>query len=237
MNTYDSGTLSRPVDKVAITNAFLRSIYNWMILGLGITAAISYLLTYTAFNSFLFTQAGFYTCIACIVAELILVFTLSLRIQKLSATTATAMFLAYSALNGISLSFIIIMYQSASVVQAFLTAAGMFGAMSIYGLTTKRDLSSIGSFCMMGVFGLIIAMVLNMFFQSNMMSMLISGVAVLLFLGITAYDTQLFKQMGESIPQDDAVAVRRGTIIGALNLYLDFINLFIHLLRLIGDRR
>ena len=113
----------------------------------------------------------------------------------------------------------------------------MFGAISLYGLTTKRDLASLGSFCMMGLFGLIIAMVVNIFVGSSMLAFGISAIGVLIFVGLTAYDTQFLKEMGENIPQDDATAVRRGVIMGALKLYLDFINLFIMLLRLIGDRR
>ncbi|MDL2216776.1 Bax inhibitor-1/YccA family protein [Desulfovibrio sp. OttesenSCG-928-M14] len=237
MDINNTGALRTPVSRVEVTNAFLRSVYNWMAFGLGITAVISFFLTYTSLGAFLFTPQGVYLGLGCIVAELVLVFVLSLRIQKLSAQTATLMFLAYSALNGVSLSFVLIAYEVGSVATAFITCTGMFAAMSFYGLVTKRDLTSMGSFLSMGLIGLIIAMVVNMFLGSSTMDFIISLVGVGLFLGLTAYDTQFLKEMGESVPQNDATAVRRGVIIGALKLYLDFINLFIMLLRLIGDRR
>lgn len=234
---HNTATLPRPVSRVEATNAYLRSVYNWMAAGLALTAAISFALTYTSLNSLLLTQTGVYVGIGCIIAELILVFVLSLRIDKLSAPTATLMFLAYSALNGVSLSFVLMAYEVGSVATAFLTATGMFAGMSLYGLTTKRDLSSMGSLLTMGLIGLIIAMIVNMFLASTMMDFVISIAGVGIFLGLTAYDTQYLKQMGESAPYDDAVAIRRGVILGALKLYLDFINLFIMLLRLLGDRR
>lgn len=243
MDMNNTGTLQQPISRVAITNAFLRSVYNWMALGLGLTAVISFALTYTSLNTFFFTSTGQITShgsiigFGSIIAELVLVFVLSLRIQKLSAQAATTMFLVYSALNGISLSFVLYAYSVGSVVQAFITATGMFAAMSLYGLYTKRDLTGMGSLLTMGLFGLIIAMIVNMFLGSSQMDWIISIVGVLIFLGLTAYDTQFLKEMGESVPHDDVVAVRRGTIIGALRLYLDFINLFLMLLRLFGGNR
>lgn len=237
MEMNNTGTLRRPVSRVEVTNAFLRSVYNWMAAGLGLTALISVALTYTSLGAFLFTPQGVYIGFGCIIAELVLVFMLSLRIQKLSAQAATMMFMGYSALNGVSISFVLAAYTASSVAGAFITCTGMFAGMSLYGLVTKRDLTSLGSFLSMGVIGLLIAMVVNMFLGSTMMDLIISVVGVGLFLGLTAYDTQFLKEMGESVPQNDATAVRRGTIIGALKLYLDFINLFIMLLRLMGDRR
>lgn len=243
MDMNNTGAMRQPISKVAITNAFLRSVYNWMALGLGLTAVISFAITYTSLGFFFFTPTGQITShgsivgFGCIIAELALVFILSLRIQKLSAQTATTMFLVYSALNGISLSFVLSAYNVGSVAQAFITATGMFAAMSLYGLFTKRDLSGMGSLLTMGLFGLIIAMVVNMFLGSSQMDWIITIVGILLFLGLTAYDTQFIKEMGESAPQDDATAIRRGTIIGALKLYLDFLNLFLMLLRLFGGNR
>lgn len=237
MNTQGSATLPRSAGRVEVTNAFLRSVYNWMALGLGLTAVISFALTYTSLNTFLFTQQGIYVGIGCIILELALVFFLSFRINKLSGGAATSLFMLYSALNGVSLSFVLIMYQVGSVAQAFIACTGMFAAMSLYGLFTKRDLAGWGSFLFMGLIGVIIAMIVNMFMQSSMMTFAISLVGVGIFLGLTAYDTQLLKEMGESTPTDNPVAVRRATIMGALRLYLDFINLFMMLLRLLGDRR
>lgn len=241
MNMNNSGTLQQPISRAAITNAFLRSVYNWMALGLGLTAVISFAITYTSLGYFFFSPSGITPMgsvvgFGSIIAELVLVFVLSLRIQKLSASTATVMFLAYSALNGISLSFVLAAYSIGSVTQAFITATCMFAAMSLYGLLTKRDLSGMGGILTMGVIGLLIAMVVNMFLGSSQMDWIISIIGVVLFCGLTAYDTQFLKEMGESVPHDDATAVRRGTIIGALKLYLDFINLFLMLLRLMGNR-
>lgn len=242
MNMHNSGTLRQPISRAAITNAFLRSVYNWMALGLGLTAVISCAITYTSVGYFFFdfrggiTPMGSVVGFGSIIAELVLVFVLSLRIQKLSASTATAMFLAYSALNGISLSFVLAAYSVGSVAQAFITATCMFAAMSLYGLFTKRDLSGMGGILTMGVIGLLIAMVVNLFLGSSQMDWIISIIGVVLFCGLTAYDTQFLKEMGETVPHDDATAVRRGTIIGALKLYLDFINLFLMLLRLMGNR-
>lgn len=235
----NNGSISarRPMTDVTVMNAFLRSVYNWMALGLGITAVLAYILTYTSFNSLLRTpQAGTIGIIG-IVVELGLVFYLSLRINKLSATAASGIFLAYSALNGFTLSFLLMAYTQSSVAQAFITAAGMFAGMSVYGLYTKKDLAGWGGFLFMALIGLLVAMLVNLFLGSTMVEMLISFAGVAIFLGLTAYDTQLLKEMGESVPHDDKLAVHRGTILGALRLYLDFINLFIMLLRLVGDRR
>ncbi len=230
-------TAPRSLSRAGVTNAFLRSVYNWMGLGLGVTAVLASLLTYTDLKYLLLTETGFIAGIVAMVVEVGLVFYLSARINKLSGAAASGIFLLYSALNGITLSFILIQYQEASVATAFITAAGMFGAMSLYGLITKRDLANWGSFLFMGLIGLIIAMVVNIFLGSSLLSLGISVIGVFIFLGLTAYDTQLLREMGESVPYDDTEAVRRGTIIGALRLYLDFINLFIMLLRLVGDRR
>jgi hypothetical protein len=171
-----------------------------------------------------------------LIAEVGLVFYLSARIQKISGGAATSLFLIYSALNGVTLSILLMAYTTAALFKAFFTAAGMFGAMSIYGYVTKKDLTSWGSFLFMGLIGVFIAMLVNMFLQSAVMDFVISGIGVIVFLGLTAYDTQKLKTMGETAPMDDATVVRRGTIMGALMLYLDFINLFIMLLRLFGGR-
>jgi FtsH-binding integral membrane protein len=155
----------------------------------------------------------------------------------MSAGTATTLFMVYSALNGVVLSSVLIVYATASVFQAFVTAAAMFGAMTVYGMTTKRDLTSMGSFMFMGLIGILIASVVNIFLGSSMMELVISAIGVIVFTGLTAYDSQQLRQMGETAPMDDPVAIRRGTILGALRLYLDFINLFLMLLRLFGGAR
>ena len=235
----------RPTDVIStssraeVTNAFMRGVYVWMAIGLLVTAGFAYATLTVPSLAYLVLPIGGSSGIymGLLIAELILVFVLSASIHKLSSFTATAMFLVYSALNGMTLSAIMLIYTSSSVFTAFLTAAGMFGALSVYGLVTKRDLTGMGSFMAMGLFGLIIAMVVNMFLGSSKLDLGISIIGVLVFLGLTAYDTQAIRNMGESAPMDDALAIRRGSIMGALKLYLDFINIFLMLLRLFGDRR
>jgi FtsH-binding integral membrane protein len=230
----------RPVDVIVsraeTVNAFMRGVYLWMGVGLGLTALMAYLtLNSYTLASLVFGTSGVY--FGLLIAEVVLVFVISGAIQKLSGAAATGLFLLYSALNGVTLSSIMLVYTSQSVFQAFFTAAGMFAAMSVYGMVTKRDLTGLGSFMFMGLVGILIAMIINMFVQSSSLSLGISIIGVIVFLGLTAYDTQYLRNMGESAPADDMAAVRRGTILGALKLYLDFINLFIMLVRLIGDRR
>lgn len=237
MNANGTLTARSPVSAVATTNAFLRSVYNWMGLGLGITALLAALFAYTDLSAIPRSPGGQTFGLVAMVAEVGLVFYLSLRIQRLSAGAATGLFLLYSALNGFTLSFILMVYDQTAVAQAFITTAGMFGVMSLYGLYTKKDLAGWGNLLFMGLIGLLIAMVVNIFLGSSQLGFAISVLGVIIFLGLTAYDTQLLKEMGLSVPYDDATAVRRGAIIGALRLYLDFINLFLMLLRLIGDRR
>jgi FtsH-binding integral membrane protein len=237
MNANGTLTARRPMSTVAATNAFLRSVYNWMGLGLGITALLAALFAYTDLRALPLSPGGQSFGLVAMIAEVGLVFYLSIRIQKLSAGAATGLFLLYSALNGFTLSFILMLYDQSSVVQAFITTAGMFGAMSLYGLYTKKDLAGWGNLLFMGLIGLLIAMVVNIFLGSSLLGLGISVIGVIVFLGLTAYDTQLLKEMGESVPQDDQTAVRRGAIIGALRLYLDFINLFLMILRFVGDRR
>lgn len=236
MDMNNTATMPRPLTRAEVMNAFMRSIYNWMALGLGITAVISFALTYTSLNALLLSPAGQTLGLICIVAELILVFTLSARVQKMQPQTATGMFLLYSALNGFTLSFVLLSYDVGSVAQAFIATAGMFGAMSLYGLYTKKDLTSWGSFLFMGLIGLILAMVVNIFLGSSTMNIAISLIGIIIFLGLTAYDTQLFREMGSNMPADEGV-IRKGAVMGALSLYLNFINIFLMLLRLFGGNR
>jgi FtsH-binding integral membrane protein len=220
----------------AITNIFLRGVYLWMTIGLAATALTSWMVmnSYSLLNLLYSSNILFF---GLIIAELALVVVLVKALPKLSGTTATALFLVYSVMSGITLAPVLFLYTSASVAATFFVCAGMFGAMSVYGLVTKRDLTSMGSFMAMGLIGLILAMLVNMFLNSSALGFAISVIGVIIFTGLTAYDTQKIRAMGESAPLDDATAIRRGTIMGALTLYLDFINLFLMLLRLIGDRR
>jgi hypothetical protein len=217
-------------------NAFVRSVYNWMGAGLALTGLIALyvanspsLLRYVYANRLIF--------FGLIIAELAIVFTLSARINKMRASTATSMFLLYAGLNGLTMAFVFIIYTAASIASTFFVCAATFVACSIFGWMTKRDLTSLGGFLMMGLVGIIIASVVNLFIGSNMISTIVSYVGVLVFVGLTAYDTQYIKNMALSQPEGLAAGVlRRGAIIGALKLYLDFINLFLMLLRIMGNR-
>jgi FtsH-binding integral membrane protein len=172
---------------------------------------------------------------ALIIAELALVFAISGMINKMSAGTATTLFVIYSALNGITLSFIFLAYARASIVSTFFICSATFLACSIYGWTTKKDLTSLGGFFMMGLIGIIIASLVNIFIHSNAMTMIISYIGVIVFVGLTAYDTQKMKDMALTQPAGlDGEVIRKGAILGALSLYLDFINLFLMLLRIFG---
>jgi FtsH-binding integral membrane protein len=246
MADYPSMQQSSPVTKAETLNAFMRGIYGWMSGGLALTAVVSFFTANTpALQQMVFTidpASGSVIGISSLVwilifAELGIVFYLGAKISTMSASMATGLFLLYSGLNGITLTPILLSYTAESVASTFFISAGMFGAMSIYGLLTKKDLTSWGSLLFMGLIGIIIAMVVNIFLQSSAMAFAISMIGVIIFLGLTAYDTQKLKVMGENVPANDSVAIRRGTILGALTLYLDFINLFIMLLRLMGNRR
>ncbi len=218
-------------------NAFIRSVYNWMAIGLGLTAVTAfYVATTPALLQIIFGNRM--VLFGMIIGELAMVFYLSARIQKMNASTATALFIFYSILNGATLASIFIIYTASSIATTFITCALTFGACSIYGMVTKRDLTSMGGFLMMGLMGIIIASLINMFFRSPGISMVISYVGVLVFVGLTAYDTQKLKQMALNQPVDASGAVvRKGAIMGALSLYLDFINLFLMLLHIFGISR
>jgi FtsH-binding integral membrane protein len=167
-------------------------------------------------------------------APLAMVFFLSFRVHKMSVAAAQTTFWLYAAMVGVSLSSVFLVYTTGSIVQTFFITATAFGALSLYGYTTKRDLSGMGSFMVMGLFGLIIAMIVNIFLQSSAMQFAISGIGVLVFAGLTAYDTQNIKEM--YFEGDDDVVAGRKAIMGALRLYLDFINLFMFLLQFLGNR-
>ena len=173
-----------------------------------------------------------------IIAELGLVFAISARVGRMNPGTATSLFVLYAGLNGVTLSFIFLVYAKASIVSTFFICAGTFLACSIYGWTTKRDLTSLGGFLMMGLMGIIIASLVNLFIRSSAVSMVVSYIGVFVFVGLTAYDTQKLKNMALTQPADlDGAVIRKGAILGALSLYLDFINLFLLLLRIFGQSR
>lgn len=220
----------------SVASIYMRQVYQWMTVGLGVTTLMAWFVASTpAVQQVIFGNS--LIMIALIVAQFGLVIAISAAVHKMSGGTATGLFLLYSALTGATLSSIFVIYPIASITNAFLVTTGTFLAMTVYGTVTKRDLTAMGSFLFMGLIGIVIAMVVNIFLKSAMMDFVVSCLGVLIFTGLTAYDTQKLRRFGESAPLDDATAVRRGAILGALTLYLDFINLFLMLLRLFGGNR
>ena len=219
-----------------LVNDFVRSVYNWMAVGLALTGFVAF---YVANNATMlrFISSPFIQ-ILLFLSVLGLVFSISGMVNRMSAGTATGLFVLYSALMGILLSPIFLIYTGASIVSTFFICAGTFVGCSIYGWSTKKDLTSWGGFLTMGLIGIIIASLVNMFFRSSAMSMIISYIGVIVFVGLTAYDTQKLKNMALAQPAGlDGAVVRKGAIVGALSLYLDFINLFLMLLRIFGLSR
>jgi FtsH-binding integral membrane protein len=220
-----------------MVNDFVRSVYNWMCIGLALTGVVAFYVSNSeAMLRFVFgNQIIFF---GLIIAELAMVFSLVSRVSKMKAGTATSLFVFYSALNGVTLSFVFLVYTSASIVSTFFICSATFLACSVYGWTTKRDLTSFGGFLVMGLFGIIIASLVNIFIRSSAMHIMISYIGVFVFVGLTAYDTQKLKNMALSQPAGlDGAVIRKGAILGALSLYLDFINLFLFLLRILGQGR
>ncbi len=218
----------------ARVSGFVRGVYNWMALGLALTGIIAY---WVATNEAALRVVYQFRWLF-FIGELALVFILSARIQKLQATTATAMFLVYATLNGATLSIIFLVFTGTAIASTFFICAVSFLALSLYGWTTKRDLTGFGSFLFMGVIGILIASVVNIFLKSPAMQMIISYIGVLVFAALTAYDTQKIKTMALTQPAGlDAAVVRKGSIMGALQLYLDFILMFQYLLFIFGGNR
>lgn len=212
----------------SVTRAFV-----WMTLGLAITGLTALFVADSNLIEVIFSSGSFWMLV---IAELAVVWFLSSRIMKLSMPVATAAFAVYSLLNGVTLSPIFLVYTGESITSTFFITAATFGTMAVFGYTTKRDLSSWGSYLMMALIGLIIASVVNIFLGSSLLMWAISYLGVLLFVGLTAYDTQQLKAMiAASIGDEEQT--KKVALLGALNLYLDFINLFIYLLRILGKRR
>jgi len=219
------------------TNTFIRSVYNWMSIALALTGFTAYYISHNqTLVQLIYGTPG--VIMVLIFAELGFVFYLSARIQKMSASTATAVFTIYSILNGVTLSYIFLRYTATSIVSTFMICAVTFFCCSVYGMVTKKDLTSLGGFMFMGLIGIIIASVVNIFLQSSGMQMIISYIGVVVFIGLTAYDTQKLKNMAVTLPSNASGAmIRKGALMGALSLYLDFINLFIMMLSIFGGRR
>jgi FtsH-binding integral membrane protein len=213
--------------------SFLRSVYAWMGAGLAITALTAMvvasspsLVVTIARNSFLFWGLA--------IAQLGIVFVLSGRVQTLAASTASALFIAYSVLTGVTLSFILLAYTGESIASTFVVSAGMFGALAGWGTLTRRNLSGWGQFLFMGLIGVVLASVVGIFWQNDALQFATAFVGVVLFTGLTAYDAQRLKNMALAMPEGQTGSY---AVVGALALYLDFINLFLMLLRLFGGRR
>jgi FtsH-binding integral membrane protein len=224
--------------------AYMLRVYNYMLVGLGLTGATAWVTANTAFGTLFIQQSvvnghpvvGLTVLgLIALFAPLGLVLFLSFRINKMSVSAAQTTFWIYAGLMGIAIAPVLLIYTGASVAEVFFITAATFGAMSLYGYTTKRDLSGWGSFLFMGLIGIIIAMIVNIFLHSAMMQFVISVIGVLIFTGLTAYDTQSIKESYSA--NMDGTAAGRGAVIGALRLYLDFVNLFLMLLQLLGNRR
>lgn len=217
--------------------AHMIRVYNYMAGGVALTGVVAWLTYQYALSNPAFAQALFRSPLAFVImlAPLGLVFFLSFRIGHLQASTARLLFFAYAALLGLSLSTIFMVYTHASIARVFFVTAASFGALSLWGYTTQRNLDGMGSFMIMGLFGIIIASLVNLFLRSTGLDWTISVLGVLIFAGLTAWDTQQIKEFYS--PMDDGTVAGRKVVMGALKLYLDFINMFLFLLRLFGDRR
>jgi hypothetical protein len=229
--------------------AYMIRVYNYMAVGVALTGVVAWLafqaaggdaiqvtprgiVGVTAFGQLVLSFPG---QIALFLGTLGLVFMISWRIDRLQPSTAFTLFMVYAALLGVMLSSIFITYTGVSISRTFFISAAAFGTLSLYGYSTQRDLSPIGSFLIMGVVGIILAMLVNLFLQSTQLDLIISAIGVICFAGLTAYDTQRIKEMYDTM--DDGTVAGRKAVMGALSLYLNFINLFLFLLRFVGDRR
>lgn len=231
-----SGDWPAPMSPTATAErvtGFLRRVYGWMCAGLGLTALVAFQVASSpATIGYLVSNQLLY--FGLILAELGLVFYLSARAERLAPGTAAALFAGYAALNGVTLSLVVLAYTGQSVTNAFVVTAGMFGAMAMFGSTTKRSLAGVGQFFFMGLIGLVLASLVGLFWHNDVLQFVISVVGVIVFTGLTAWDAQRLKQMALATPEGQAGSL---AIVGALALYLDFINLFLSLLRFFGNRR
>jgi len=219
----------------AVQGEFIRRVYNWMALGLAATALVA---LYVAGSPWLqrLIFGNMLLFFGLIIGELVLVFWLSAAIDRLAYSTASMMFFVYAALNGLTLSVIFMVYTETSIASTFFVTAGTFGVTSLYGYTTKRDLSSWGGFLFMGLIGIILASVVNIFLKSPMVYWIVTYAGIIVFVGLTAYDTKKLKDMAlAGFASEEAES--KSAVMGALALYLDFINLFLMLLRIFGQRR
>lgn len=236
MSRYPYPQVGRPrtmdYAQPGVLASYMNLVYAWMCVGLAVTALVAW---YTSTNTELMAFA-YRSWIVLLIVELALVFVISYAVNKISPVAATLLFVLYAALNGLTLSGILLYYTKTSVFGTFAATAGMFGAMSVVGFVTRKDLTSLGGFLLMALVGLIIASVINMFWANSTMYWIITYAGIFIFLGLTAYDTQKIKEMAYATADDPRMASRMA-IVGSLVLYLDFINLFLLLLRVLGSRR
>ncbi|WP_367680709.1 Bax inhibitor-1 family protein [Candidatus Fukatsuia anoeciicola] len=215
---------------------YMAKVYGWMSCGLLLTAIIAWYAANTpAIMNLIFSSQ--ITFFGLIIIQLGLVFIISDMINRLSITLATSLFMLYSTLMGLTISSIFVIYTNSSIASTFIITAGMFGTMSFYGYTTKHDLSSLGNMLFMGLIGILLASIVNIWLKSNMLIWVTTYISVLLFVALTAYDTQKLKNMSRQLNTSDQDRFHKYTIVGALMLYLDFINLFLMLLRIFSNRR
>ena len=233
MESFGVRQAMSPVAAAERVTAFLRGVYGWMCVGLGVTAVVamgtagSPALMRTLISTPLVLPA-------LMIGELGLVFYLAARVDRLAPSTASGLFLLYSALNGVTLSFILLVYTGQSVANTFVVCAVMFGALAFYGTTSSRSLAGVGQFAFMGLIGVIVASLIGIFWHSDALQFVISCAGIVVFTCLTAWDAQRLKAMALALPEG---SVGSYTIVGALSLYLDFINLFLLLLRFLGGRR
>lgn len=231
--TTQDKVFTTPFSAEERVSTFLRSVYGWMCAGLAITAAVAFFVASSPSLVLPLARTPF-VMLALIIAQLGLVFALSLRVQTMAASTAAGLFVLYSALTGVTMSFVLLAYTTESVASTFAISAGMFGGMALYGTVTSRSLAGWGQFLFMGLIGVVLASIVGMFWQSEGLQFVLGFIGVIVFTGLTAYDAQRLKAMALALPAGGTGAY---AVVGALTLYLDFVNLFLMLLRFTGDRR
>lgn len=230
---YSTYTVEKAQARV---NSFIQGVYYWMAIAMVITGGMAYFVAHSRFMINLIFGTP-YLFVGLLIVELAVVFIFSARLTKMQATTATILFIVYSFLNGLTLSVIFLAYARTTISAAFFITAGTFVVTSLFGYFTKRNLTGVGHFMFMGLIGIIIASVVNFFIQSSAIFMAVNYIGVIVFVGLTAWDTQKMKNMALAMPDDvGGAAVRKGMLINALQLYLDFINLFLFILRILGSR-
>lgn len=228
-NVYDPGA-------VAARNSFINRVFGWMTCGLALTGFTAYYIS-ANYASYILKHSGVYVLL--ILLELAVVAGLSFALNKINAATALLGFLFFAALNGVTLSWIFLAYDTTSIAKTFFSTSAVFGAMGLYGFITKRDLTGLGSLCFMALFGLIIVSILHMIWPNSRVGLLISCIGILIFVGLVAYDTQKIKQLAVAAGSGELESDtgKKYAIFGALTLYLDFVNLFLYILRLLGNRK